>query len=289
MSLLSEPVVLERESTELAGESSGLALASESSGLALASGSMRVPGAPRGLSGATGERFRYLEPGLAEPTFADVLRSAPSVLTALPTLEPTSARPAQRRQSWLPSLQSMLLVAAFAFVSGVTVAALWGRVLERPTTRASTIVFTAPPRLGVPAPLPVAAPAPLAASRPVAPVAAGTVNEAIPSRAGDAVAPAPAEPEAANPMLARERPVPGELARAFRRVAPDVRRCLGASTRAVDVEVLFEGASGQVAGVNLHTSRLKAGEVECITHALRQMQVPAFRSAEHKLAHRFAF
>jgi hypothetical protein len=224
------------------------------------------PAAPRERA----EAFRRLEPGLAEPTFADVLRSAPSILATLPTLEPAHARSVARaapgRHSWLPSAQSMLLVAILAFVSGVMVAALWGRVIERQPGRASTIVVAA---------------APLARE-----LARGPASSAV----GGLVATPPAvAADGVGATALREQPGPGELAREFKRISPDVRRCVGTPVRAVDVEVFFDGESGQVAGVNLHTSRLTPGEVECTTQALRQMDVGPFRNAEHKLWHRFAF
>jgi hypothetical protein len=280
LSLLAEPLVAvrEREQVELAlaGEGSGLTLASESSGLALASGSVRIGGRPR----AEAEDVRYFEPGRAEPTFADVLRSAPSVLTALPTLEPAPTRRAPLRRGWLPSTRSMLLVAVLAFASGVLAAAFGGRILERRPARASTIVFAAPPR----------AAQPHAAAQAVAPATTSAEPGREVAEPGAQLPPlASAAEQAAEASSARELPAPAELARALRRVAPEVRRCLGAPARTVEVEVLFEGASGQVGGINLHTSRLRPGEVECITHALRQLRVSAFRSPQHKLAHRFAF
>jgi hypothetical protein len=255
--------------------------------------------------------FLRLEPGLAEPTpslaeptFADVLRSAPSVLTALPTLESVPPRALPRRaglQSWLPSPQSMLLVAVLAFVSGVLAAALWGRAIERQHARASTLLTGASSlregTFAAPAPAVLGAAASVRGADP-APVAADAVPEDGRARAapppGAGVAPlAVAAPQAAAPAVEaaglRELPEPAEVARELKVIWPDVRRCVGSQPRAVDVEVLFDGASGLVTGVNLHTSRLTAGEVECITQALRQMRVSAFRSAEHKLGHRFAF
>jgi hypothetical protein len=237
---------------------------------ALASAAVPVAAAQPAAPREQAEAFRRLEPGLADPTFADVLRSAPSILATLPTLEPAHARsvarPAPGRHGWLPSAQSMLLVAILAFVFGVLVAALWGRVLEHQYGRASTIVV---------------APAPLARelARGPASSAVGGLAAAAPAAAADRV----------GASALREQPGPSELARAFKRVSPDVRRCVGTPARAVDVEVFFDGASGQVAGVNLHTSRLTPGEVECTTQALRQMDVAPFRNAEHKLWHRFAF
>jgi hypothetical protein len=238
------------------------------------------PAAPREQAQA----FRRLEPGLAEPTFADVLRSAPSILATLPTLEPVHGRAlgraAARRQSWLPSTQSMLLVAILAFVSGVLAAALWGRILEPQPGRASTIVV---------------APAPFArelARGPASSAAGALVSAPKVATADSEAATTEGEAAAADGVGAttlREQPGPGELAREFKRISPDVRRCVGTPARAVDVEVFFDGASGQVAGVNLHTSRLTPGEVECTTQALRQMGVAPFRNAEHKLWHRFAF
>lgn len=215
------------------------------------------------------ESFRRLEPGLAEPTFADVLRSAPSILATLPTLEPAHARAVGRaapsRQSWLPSTQSMLLVASLAFGLGVLAAALWGRVIERQRARVSTVVVAALPQ------------ARELAQRP-----------ALSASAGPVAAPQ-ASTDGAGATALQEQPAASELAGEFKRISPDVRRCLGTPARAVDVEVFLDGASGQVAGVNLHTSRLTPGEVECTTHALRQLHVAPFRNAEHKLWHRFAF
>jgi hypothetical protein len=244
------------------------------------------PAAPREQA----EAFRRLEPGLAEPTFADVLRSAPSILATLPTLEPVHARAvgrAPRRQSWLPSTQSMLLVAILAFASGVLVAALWGRVIERQHGRASTIVVAPAPLVRElargPASSAVGGPA-------MAPQAAAADGEGAAADGEGAVADGEgAAADGVGATTLREQPVPGELAREFKRISPDVRRCVGTPARAVDVEVFFDGASGQVAGVNLHTSRLTPGEVECTTQALRQMHVAPFRNAEHKLWHRFAF
>jgi hypothetical protein len=327
--------------------------------LTVAEQALAVPVVPRprprvGLD--SGNVWRQSSPSTAtESTFADVLRSAPSILAPLPALESVDPEPvvprASRPHSWLPSAQTMSVVAALAFVSGVLVAALWEHFVHRQHVRAATILMAAPqpaPALvatsGVGQPASSSAGRPEAAAaasaptvaRPEAAAAASAPTVARPEAAAEASAPTVARPEAAaaasaptiarpeaaaeasaptvprseaaaaasaptvarseaaapaslEPDALRDRPEPLALAREFKRVSAEVRHCVGTSARGVDVEIYFDGPSGQVAGVNLHTSRLTPGGVECITQALRQMRVSPFRNAEHKLWHRFAF
>jgi len=84
-------------------------------------------------------------------------------------------------------------------------------------------------------------------------------------------------------------PTDGELRREAKRVSPDVRRCVDNLTHGAELEIYFEGRTGRVAEVKLRTQRLTPGRVECITQAVRQMQVEPFRNQQYKYWHKFSY
>jgi GYF domain 2 len=161
--------------------------------------------------------------------------------------------------SWMPSVRSMLLVAGLAFLFGVVVAALWGRLLRSPPAREEIVVPTL--RLGeVREPAPVLLPTPTASPGP-------------------------------QPVLATQR---GELAlevlrSELRRVSSDVHRCLTSPSEGVQVDATIESETGRVRDVRLTAARLTAGVHTCVVQAVKQIQVPPFAGDAHKLSHRFVW
>ena len=87
----------------------------------------------------------------------------------------------------------------------------------------------------------------------------------------------------------QDLPAESELRREVKRVSPDVRRCVDNLERGADVEIYFDGPTGHVRDVRLRTQRLTPGRVECITQAVRQMQVSPFRGAQYKYWHKFSY
>jgi hypothetical protein len=202
-----------------------------------------------------------------EPTFADAFRSAPAILATAAVFDAPARAVAQRRSSptsWLPSAQSMALVAVVAFGFGVLAAALWGRAVRPSTQRAATVVVR--PAQASAAPTPPAAPQ---AAPPSSPAAVAVTS----------MAPAPAQ----------EIPSDAQLRREVKRVSPDIRRCVDNLSRGAEVEVYFDGPTGRARDVRFRTVGLTPGRVACITQAARQMQVEPFSRPTHKFWHRFSY
>jgi hypothetical protein len=206
----------------------------------------------------------------SEPTVADAFRSAPSIVVAAkldapnPDTQPVLAR-SSAPASWLPSVQSMALVAIVAFGFGVFAAALWGRLFARREQRAATMVVR-------PAPKPVA--------------------EAVPLRPPESAAVGSAVALDVQSLAAAERPeLPpdAELRREVRRISPDVRRCIDDLSRGAEIEIYFAGPDGRVSDLRLRTLGLSPGRVECIRQAVRQMQVSPFQRSSYKFWHRFSY
>lgn len=208
-----------------------------------------------------------------EPTFADAFRSAPAILATAAVFDPNKPAPVTQRRSsptsWLPSVQSMALVAVVAFGFGVLAAALWGRVVHPAKPRGATMVVRPAP----PAQPPPPARALVVPARPVAPSVA-TASVAVTS-----VAPAPLQ----------DLPSDAQLRREVKRVSPDIRRCVDNLSRGAEIEVYFDGPTGRARDVRFRTAGLTPGRVACITQAARQMQVDPFAQATHKFWHRFSY
>jgi GYF domain 2 len=204
-----------------------------------------------------------------DPPVLEAKRSAPPVGSALQReaknsdTQPVVAR-ASTPNSWLPSAQSMFLVAIVAFGFGVLAAALWGRYVVRHAQRPATVLVRP-----VPQPVPVAEPVLVAPER---------VAEAPPLDVRSLGLDAP-----------HELPLDVELRREVRRISPDVRRCLDDLSRGAEVEIYFEGSNGRVGELRLRTPGFTPGRIECITQALRQMQVAPFSRAHYKFWHRFSY
>jgi predicted Zn finger-like uncharacterized protein len=205
--------------------------------------------------------------GSAGPTMASAFRSAPSLMRSTNTGEVTGApvTGTDGRDSWLPKPQSLLAVAALAFAGGVLAAAIASRYMApaRPDPSPSTkTIASASPKSSAPAPA------------------------ATPPRP-----PAPSAPLTIPPVTAplRELPEPEELRAEVRRVAPDVRRCITDPLAGVEVSVFFDGPSGRVRDVHVRSSGLTAGRVDCVIHAVRQMQLSPFKRPELRLPHKFSW
>jgi hypothetical protein len=210
-----------------------------------------------------------------DPPVLDATRSAPSVSGRPPrdaknsdtqpvvVTQPVVAR-ASAPNSWLPSVQSMFLVAIVAFGFGVLAAALWGRYVVRHAQRPATVLVRP-----VPQPEPVAEPVRVA-----------------PERTAETQ---PLDVRSLGSNAPHELPLDVELRREVRRISPDVRRCLDDLSRGAEVEIYFEGSDGRVGELRLRTPGLSPGRIECITQALRQMQVAAFSRPHYKFWHRFSY
>lgn len=159
--------------------------------------------------------------------------------------------------SWMPSVRSMLLVAGLAFLFGVVVAALWGRLLRSPPARQEIMVPTL--RLGE--------------AREPTPTAQLTTSPA----------PTPG-PEAQRTELALDI-----LRNEVRRVSADVHRCLTAPAEGVQVDAILDGETGHVRDVKVSAAKLSAGVHTCVVQAVKQIQVPPFQGEPHKLSHRFVW
>lgn len=243
-----------------------------------------VQAAPPGLTLESGEEeiYSWPEPDNSltqvspripsEPTLAAAFRSAPSIIASHGAADLTGGAPAvgQRRSSptsWLPSAQSMLIVAVVAFAAGVLVAALWGRLSPSTHARSSTVIVSPPVR--EPQRPPVAPTEPH-----VAPPAPAPLNVAVSSMA--------TTPSHAGPL-------DEELRREVKRVSPDIRRCVNNLAQGADLDITFEGSTGRVRDVKLRGVRPAPGRVECITQAARQMQVEPFTQPEYRFLHKFSY
>jgi hypothetical protein len=196
---------------------------------------------------------RKMAPALREP--------------AHPDTQPVLAR-ASAPVSWLPTLQSMSMVALVAFAFGVLAAALWGRyVVRHDALRAQTVVVR-PARQPVPVTEPVRALPPVATG-------AGTSPQV--------------DVQSLSTHVMSEQPSEAELRREVRRVSPDVRRCLDDLSRGADVEAFFEGKTGRVSELNLRTTDLSPGGAECVTEAIRQMQFEPFQRESYRFSYRFSY
>jgi hypothetical protein len=96
-------------------------------------------------------------------------------------------------------------------------------------------------------------------------------------------------PPTARAEALRELPDPEELRAEVREVAPLVRRCLLNPAQGVDVDIYLDGPSGRVRDVQVRSPMLAPGRVQCITHAVRQMQLEPFVRHELKLMHKFSW
>ena len=209
-------------------------------------------------------------PRMQEPTLADAFRSAPAILATAAVFEPSKAAAVTPRRSspnsWLPSPQSMLLVALIAFGFGVLAAAVWGRVLHSNGAEAATVMV-----------------------RPPQPASA--VGRVPSAPAVSPIVPSPRAPEIPSVAVAPTQDVPSDaqLRREVKRVSPDIRRCVDDLSRGADVEIYFDGPTGRAREVRLRTQGLSPGRVACITQAARQMQVDPFVQSTHRYLHRFSY
>jgi predicted Zn finger-like uncharacterized protein len=215
-------------------------------------------------------------PALAERarTLGDAFRSAPSLMRATPSPESTAeislgtqtSRPVDVAEGWMPRPRSMITVALVAFSAGLIAAALWsyfaGRrpaVIARPVEMTERVSVAAEPASAPPMPSGL------------------TTGGAAP------------RPPTARAEALRELPDPEELRAEVREVAPLVRRCLLNPAQGVDVDIYLDGPSGRVRDVQVRSPMLAPGRVQCITHAVRQMQLEPFVRHELKLMHKFSW
>lgn len=198
------------------------------------------------------------QPAVA-PTLAEAFRSAPALLRAAPRMESTAeldlsthmggSSPAG--EGFMPKPQSMLAVAAMAFAAGVVVAAASSYFGKKSEPAPVDQVVAAAPKQ---APVVRPAPAPLPSTESL-----------------------------------RELPDPEELRAEVRHVAPDVKRCVDDPALGVDVDIYLDGPSGRVRDVDVRSPALPPGRIDCVSHAVRQMQLVPFTRPELKLMHKFSW
>jgi predicted Zn finger-like uncharacterized protein len=210
------------------------------------------------------------QPVPATRTLGSAFRSAPSLMRVSPS-EVTAITPGSDAEGWLPKPQSLLAVAALAFAGGVLAAAIASRYIapsKQPAEPPDAAQHErAAPQADRPA---AAAPAPAAPAPAVAPS-----RQALTT------------PPVTGPM--RDLPEPEELRTEVRRVAPEVKRCIVDPRVGVEVAVFIDGPSGRVRDVNVRSTGLSAGRVDCVIHAVRQMQLKPFKRDELKLEHKFSW
>ena len=205
------------------------------------------------------------------PSRSEAFRSAPTLMgRGKPDVSVDTSQEVTG-ETWLPKPRSLLIVAALAFAGGVLAAAIAARYVSRREPPAVTQLKSAP-AAHAPANVPKVQAAP--AAKPAA-----------------APAPLPAQP-AVTPSVAaptRELPTPEELRSEVRRVAPDVRRCITDPVAGVEVGVFIDGASGHVREIDVRSARLPAGRVDCVIHAVKQIQLQPFKRTELRLEHKFSW
>lgn len=181
-----------------------------------------------------------------------------------PDTQPVLAR-ASSPTSWLPTLQSMSMVAIVAFAFGVLAAALWGRYVVRHEQRAATVLVRP-------------APPPVPTTEPVRSASTQGVGTAL-----------PLDVHSLSTHVMNEQPADAELRREVHRVSPDVRRCIDDRERGAEVEIYFVGQTGKVSEAKVRTEGLSSGAVECLTNALQQMQIDPFQRESYRFWHRFSY
>jgi len=207
----------------------------------------------------------------SRPVFGAAVRPVQNVVAAArpepahPDTQPVLAR-ASAPVSWLPTLQSMSMVALVAFAFGVLAAALWGRFVVRHDAQHATTVVVRQARQPVPVTEPV---------RTLAPAVGGASPQL--------------DVQSLSTHVMSEQPSEAELRREVRRISPDVRRCLEDLSLGADVEAFFDGRSGRVSELNLRTAELSPGSAECVTQAIRQMQFEPFQRESYRFSYRFSY
>lgn len=93
---------------------------------------------------------------------------------------------------------------------------------------------------------------------------------------------------AAAPPL-RELPTVEELRSEVRKVAGDVRRCVDNPGRGVDVAIYLDGPSGRVRDLDVRSPAFGPARLNCVTNAVRRIQLSPFAREELKLMHKFSW
>jgi hypothetical protein len=57
----------------------------------------------------------------------------------------------------------------------------------------------------------------------------------------------------------------------------------------VEVGVFIDGASGHVREIDVRSARLPPGRVDCVIHAVKQIQLQPFKRTELRLEHKFSW
>jgi predicted Zn finger-like uncharacterized protein len=219
----------------------------------------------------------------AAPSRSEAFRSAPTLMGGRSQPQSTTDTLSDvGGETWLPKPRSLLMVAAIAFGGGVLAAAIATRYVPHHQSPAitqlkggeSTRAASEHPKV-TPGPSPTAKPS---TPPPAAP----------PTQVAPGVPDAPQTQPAIQPVL-RELPTPEELRSEVRRVAPDVRRCITDPTTGVEVGVFIDGASGRVREIDVRSARLPPGRVDCVIHAVKQIQLAPFKRTELRLEHKFSW
>jgi hypothetical protein len=204
-----------------------------------------------------------------QPSRSEAFRSAPTLMRGSGRVPSPADVPSElAAETWLPRPRSLLIVAALAFGGGALVAAVAARYVAQREEPAVTQLKAGP------------------AERPV--VITPKVVSTQPAPAPAAKAPAASAPVPVV-LANRELPTPEELRHEVRRVAPEVRRCITDPVAGVEVGVFIDGASGRVREIDVRSARLPPGRVDCVIHAVKQIQLAPFTRAELRLEHKFSW
>jgi GYF domain 2 len=108
------------------------------------------------------------------------------------------------------------------------------------------------------------------------------------------------DPQLVPPQAVQARPSSGELVKRtlpaldevraeLRRISPSARRCVRDPKHGVELDVTIAGASGRTRQVDVRTSRLTPGAIECTKAAIGELEVAPFTADQLVYRHRYAW
>jgi GYF domain 2 len=107
-------------------------------------------------------------------------------------------------------------------------------------------------------------------------------------------------PPLVPPQVVQARPSSGELVKRtlpaldevraeLRRIGPSARRCVRDPKRGVELDVTIAGVSGRPRQVDVRTSGLTPGAIECTKAAVGELEVAPFTADQLEYRHRYAW
>ncbi len=103
------------------------------------------------------------------------------------------------------------------------------------------------------------------------------------------VAPVVFAPPGSGELITRSLPALDEVRGELRRLAPSVERCLRDPKEGLDVDLIIVGKTGGPSQVDLRTTRLTPGMVECAKSAVEALRVAPFTAEQFQYSHHYAF